>query len=126
MGTPAFVPPLLRYGVFELLLVQPLVGGFWRAPEKPWKGPWPPEHGASVGVWESSDRSLRARLEREPTGCRAPSGAAAPVDLRAVAVPIQAFNHRRSWQRAYAAASASQDLSSASSSTSAVCAPDTP
>jgi hypothetical protein len=217
--TLAFVPPLLRYGVHELLLVQPLLAGFWRAPETPWEGPWPPEDGRPVTLLESADRAFRDRLTREPRTATAPApwpveiallgvdaltgsvvrrsgwpselwtigpagralvalgglrtmaertaarrlgvvAATAPrprmVDLLLVTVPVlivpdlvrnarglgsypvpplhyetartlvRAFNGRRSWRRAYAAARASQDLSSASSSTSAVCAPDTP
>lgn len=49
-----------------------------------------------------------------------------PWWLYASTFAVRAFNRRRSWERAYAAARASQDFSSASSSTSAVCAPDTP
>jgi hypothetical protein len=49
-----------------------------------------------------------------------------PLELQVAMLVIREFNRRRSWRRAYAAARASQDLSSASSSTSGVCAPDTP
>lgn len=49
-----------------------------------------------------------------------------PPELQLATVVIRAFNLRRSWRRAYAAARASQDLSSASSSTSGACAPETP
>jgi hypothetical protein len=214
------VPPLLRYGVFELLLVQPLIAGFWRAPEQPWEGPWPPEELEGVSAGEGIDRAYRDRLARKPETLTAP--AALPAELAlltleafemawlrritgwrewltavgpltavsaavsglrthaervsarrrgiaASAAPrpriidatlinlsvlcageavhrargqgaltpppwtfglaqmlIRAFNRRRAWERAYAAAKASQDFSSASSSTSGVWAPDTP
>ena len=214
-----FVPPLLRYGVHELLLVQPLMAGFWRAPAEPWEGAWPPEEGQSISLRESADRAFRERLVSNPETATAPaawqveiglvtveaaegwllrrtgwpselvsvgpagrvvealggfrtmaerasarrlgvSAAVAPrpraLDLMLVAVAflilpdvarnvrgmgsyplppvpydvarllVRTFNSRRSWRRAYAAARASQDFSSASSSTSAVCAPDTP
>ncbi len=49
-----------------------------------------------------------------------------PFWLYASTFAVRRFNQRRSWWRAYAAARASQDLSSASSSTSGVWAPDTP
>jgi hypothetical protein len=215
-----FVPPLLRYGVFELLLVQPLIAGFWRAPDEPWEGPWPTEDFEGMPARESIDRAFRDRLARKPETLTAPASwpaelalltleaceyawirrvtgwrqwltavgpltaasaavsglrthaerisarrrgiaaAAAPrpriidaalINLSVLCVGeavhrargqgaltpppwtfgvaqllIRAFNRRRNWERAYAAARASQDLSSASSSTSEVCAPDTP
>jgi hypothetical protein len=220
VGTLAFVPPLLRYGVFELLLVQPLIAGSWRAPDTPWEGPWPPEDFEGMHTRESIDRAYRDRLARKPETLTAPAswpaelalltleafelawlwrmtgwrqwlssvGPLAPVKtavsgIRTVverdsarhrgivasaaprprvmdaflvyvsalsvgevvnrvrgrgeltpppwpfataSIVVRGFNRRRSWERAYAAARASQDLSSASSSTSEVCAPDTP
>jgi hypothetical protein len=208
VGTLAFVPPLLRYGVFELSLVQPLVAGFWRAPD--------PEASAE----RTFESAYRESLRRDPRALRAPAAwrveivllageavewtwrnrqtglrswlawfgplapaldslsgyrtmaeraAARRLDLPADAAPrprmldallvmfailtaadparrlrrlpptppppwtfalaaqlVRAFNRRRSWRRAYAAARASQDLSSASSRTSGVCAPETP
>jgi hypothetical protein len=214
------VPLLLRYGVFELLLVQPLIAGFWRAPEQPWEGPWPPEDFEGMPARECMDRAYHDRLARKPETLTAPAALPAELALLSVevfmnawtmrmtgwrqwliavgpltavsaavsglrthaerisarrrrivaaAAPrprimdgallnlsvlgvgeivhrargqgrltpppwtfgvaqllIRAFNRRRNWERAYAAASASQDFSSASSSTSGVWAPDTP
>ncbi len=212
MGTLASVPPLLRYGVFELLLVQPLIAGFWRAPDAP-----PAPESSAEPTFESA---YRESLKRDPRALRAPAAwpveivllageavewtwrsrqtglrswlmwfgplapaldslngfrtmaeraAARRLEVVAEVAPrprmldtmlvmfvvltaadparrlrglpptppppwtfalasqlVRAFNRRRAWRRAYAAARASQDLSSASSRTSEGWAPETP
>jgi ribosomal protein L39E len=70
--------------------------------------------------------TLGATVPRAHARLRGRQPAPVPFWLYASTYAVHQFNLRRSWRRAYAAASASQDLSSASSSTSGVCAPETP
>src|SRR5262245_312000 len=75
VGTLGFVPPLLRYGVFELLLVQPLMWGFWRAPDAP------PDRESSLRA--AVEHGYREGLRRDPSTLRAP--AAWPAELALLA-----------------------------------------
>jgi hypothetical protein len=196
MGTLALVPPLLRYGVSELMIVQPGTAVSVppspdvrrmraAAPKFPLAAPVPLHVAAAllavdacnvmaerrvhsvrdlirygppaVASWwvsdtlrtrsqERSARRLGVTLETMPVPRvglhvttlliswpitlllrrHASRPDPLPLELQVALLAIREFNRRRSWRRAYAAARASQDLSSASSSTSGVCAPETP
>jgi hypothetical protein len=147
VGTLAFMPVRLRYGFNELMLVQP--GNVVLAPPSPdvlliralipkpdLLAPAPLRVEAALLALDACHLAIGARVRsladlfwlialsvivtwRRP---RKPW----PAELQLAALLIRTFNRRRAWERAYAAARASQDLSSASSSTSAVWAPDTP
>jgi hypothetical protein len=189
--TLAFVPPLLRHGLLDLVIVQP-GSARYRPPAKsldePLGAPPPLIVDAALIACEAALHAYGSRQAtvfavlattpvlfaatwlpyraREWAGKRAAqrlgvTGATSPHPVRAAValhmaltlgatmprawarlrgrrpepVPfwlyaatyaVHQFNLRRSWWRAYAAARASQDLSSASSRTSGVCAPDTP
>jgi hypothetical protein len=185
------VPPRLRHGLLDLVLVQPGTARYKPPPEpraEPLGAPPPLAFAAVLIACEAALQAYGSRQEtvlaivtatpallaatwplshaREWSGKRAGqrlgvTGATSPHPVpiavalhlaltlgttmprawrrlrgrRAAPVPfwyyacryaVHEFNLRRSWRRAYAAASASQDFSSASSSTSGVWAPDTP
>ena len=185
------MPPLLRYGLLDLLIVQPGAARYKPPPEpraEPLGAP-PPlaveaaliAYDAALQAYGSRQGTVFAMLAATPllfaaawlpfrarewaerraaqrlgvTGATSPHPVRVAVALhvaltlgtmmprawtrlrgrRPAPIPfwhyaaryaVHHFNLRRSWRRAYAAASASQDFSSASSSTSGVCAPDTP
>jgi hypothetical protein len=135
VGTLAVVPPLLRHGLLDLLIVQPGAARY-KPPPEPRAEPLgaPPlgvtgatsPHPVGIAVALHVALTLGTMIPRAWTRLRGRRPAPVPFWHYSARYAVHHFNLRRSWRRAYAAARASQDFSSASSSTSEVCAPDTP